>query len=335
MSRSSRNRRASTKREVPRTTRDLQREARWENDRQFDDLFLRHTNVFMNQFVWNNLPETVDPIFFERTALFDSRVCLLYVPQTNAWISLPCTPASHQNKYYDYTTYRAFSINFEQEFLALTRFNKDILAFLTSDYPINNGLPIGVVLNDNFNNYPMVETVEIYCKKILNTQRAIDVATEQLKIPSIIQSSEDTINSIQKAVSQIRENVVAVFANSSLKDKLTDVKSIPTGANPDVLQALWDTNNNYKGELYTAFGCDNLNTADKKERLLTDEVNSNNEIIEAMLETRLDSRKEFCKNFNEVFRGYPGFKELSVELKHPKPDKVEEKEVDGNANSES
>lgn len=288
--------------------------------------------MFINQFEWTNLPETVDPIFFERTALFDSRACLLYVPQTQSWISLPCTPASHQNKYYDYTTYRAYSINFEQEFLALTRFNQDILSFLTSDYPIQQGLPLGVVLNDNYNNYPMVETVEIYCKKILNGQRAIDVATEQLKVPMLIQSSEDTVESIQKAVQSIRENVVAVFANSSLKDKLTDVKSIPTGTNPEILTTLWDTVNNYKGELYTAFGYNNLNTADKKERLLTDEINSNNQVIQDMVNARLDSRKEFCKNFNAVFADYPGFKPISVDLKYP-IQTSKDKEESGNVQS--
>ena len=40
---------------------------------------------------------------------------------------------------------------------------------------------------------------------------------------------------------------------------------------------------------------------EKKERLVTDEANSNNELINLNLQSFLAPRKEACKQFNELF----------------------------------
>ena len=84
-----------------------------------------------------------------------------------------------------------------------------------------------------------------------------------------------------------------------------------TGASAQNLIALWDHLNNVKSEFLTAFGINNLNTADKKERLLTDEVNSNNDSIALNAAYRLDQRKHFCDNFNSVFGT-----NISCEIRH-------------------
>ena len=41
---------------------------------------------------------------------------------------------------------------------------------------------------------------------------------------------------------------------------------------------------------------------DKKERLITDEANSNNELINLNLQSYLAPRQEACKQFNEKFK---------------------------------
>ena len=53
--------------------------------------------------------------------------------------------------------------------------------------------------------------------------------------------------------------------------------------------------------MLTAFGVNNLNTADKKERLLSDEVNSNNQAIGLNLSYRRKCRQLFADNLNAVF----------------------------------
>ena len=54
---------------------------------------------------------------------------------------------------------------------------------------------------------------------------------------------------------------------------------------------------------------------EKKERLVTDEANSNNELINLNLESFLAPRLEACKQFNEKFGLTGTDKEISVRVR--------------------
>ena len=54
---------------------------------------------------------------------------------------------------------------------------------------------------------------------------------------------------------------------------------------------------------------------DKKERLITDEANSNNELINLNLQSYLAPRQEACRQFNEKFNLIGTDKEISVRVR--------------------
>lgn len=54
---------------------------------------------------------------------------------------------------------------------------------------------------------------------------------------------------------------------------------------------------------------------DKKERLITDEANSNNELINLNLQSYLAPRQLACKQFNELFGFTDTDKEISVRVR--------------------
>ena len=54
---------------------------------------------------------------------------------------------------------------------------------------------------------------------------------------------------------------------------------------------------------------------DKKERLITDEANSNNELINLNLQNYLAPRQLACKQFNELFGLAGTDKEISVRVR--------------------
>jgi hypothetical protein len=56
----------------------------------------------------------------------------------------------------------------------------------------------------------------------------------------------------------------------------------------------------YKDEFLTVIGINNANT-DKKERLITDEVNANNEETHALADLWLEQLKECCEKVNAMF----------------------------------
>ena len=83
----------------------------------------------------------------------------------------------------------------------------------------------------------------------------------------------------------------------------------------------------YENELKEYLGINNLGINEKKEHLVTSEVEVNNESIESHGECFLDCLKEFCERITNIL-GYP----VSVELN--KPDSLEYNEDEDNNSKE-
>lgn len=283
------------------SSRGQKRLADYENDRQWQDVFTRLTNIALNIFEWEGLPETCDSRFFESILLFNSQACLIDDPEFGGYLTLPCTQGGAQDIYYHNPFYRAYSVNYSKPFKALTSFN--VNNFKTwAEFKGDMDAPLdGVVCFDNDLTYPMVETIAIYTDKIVDTMRAIDVCQRQLKVPAIIETEPETKLAIEQALKSIDTNCIAVYAGSKVAKALSETKPIQTFANPSTLTSLWDNYNNLYSAFYTAFGINNLNTADKKERLLTNEVESNDEAIALNADYRLQSRLHFCEYVKTAF----------------------------------
>lgn len=79
-----------------------------------------------------------------------------------------------------------------------------------------------------------------------------------------------------------------------------------------------DKISDYKKEIWndalTFLGINNIMT-DKKERLITDEANSNNELINLNLQSYLAPRQKACEEFNEKFNLTNTNKAISVRVR--------------------
>lgn len=282
------------------SARQQMRTAQIMNQMQIDDVTERMISFILNIFEWKNLPDTVDPYFLELILLMEGKACIIYDPERGGYLGLPVTEMEGMNIYHQHTVQAAHSLGYYKKFRALTKYTKDFAKDMLIDASI---LPtsLGVMCQDNYTCYPMISTIEIYAEKIADTMRALDVVQKQLKVPSLIEADEDTKLAIQKAVEMIQTNVIAVFAGKGIASKMRETKPIQTMTNPSTLTTLWDNYNNLWSGFYTAFGVDNLNTSDKKERLLGDEVHSNDQAVGMALDYRLQCRKKFCDDFNAVF----------------------------------
>lgn len=292
--------------------RSLQRFAKYENNRTWQDVFNRTVNLAVDLFEWSGLPPTVDPYFLELQLLFMAESCIVYDESFASYLNLMTTPAGRKNLQYQSAYYRAYSLNYSKRFMALTQYNKTIFDAMLELTGGPEEVPMrGVVCQDNALVYPIVETIELYTTRKVNAMRALDVLQKQAKLPSIVETDEDTKMSIQEAINDIDENVMAIYVGKNVAQALRESKSIQTQFNPAVIDVMWNHLNNLRSEELTALGINNLNTADKKERLLTDEINSNNQSIAYNIGYRLDFRKRFCSNLNSVFG-----MNAAVNLKH-------------------
>ena len=279
----------------------LKKLAQYENDRQWQDVFNRLVSKAVNQYEWiGDVPETIDPYFFEEQLLFRGFACWIKISDDIYW-SLPCVPVGTQNIYYEHNIYRAVSLGFTADFKAITHYNKEVFNLIQQLGQTNSANYEGCVCLDNSQRYPMIETIRIYTDKIVDAMRTIDVLAKQLKLNSIIETDEDSKMAMQTAIAQIDQNVMAIYASSPIATKLRESKVLATGTAPQALVAAWNHLTSLWSEFNTAFGINNMNRTEKRERLLVDEVNANNEEVDLNDYYRLDQRLHFCENLNAAF----------------------------------
>lgn len=298
----------------------LKKLAQYENDRQWQDVFNRLVSKAINQYEWvGDVPDTIDPYFFEEQLLFRGYACWIKISDKIYW-SLPCVPTGTQNVYYEHNFYRAVSLGYTKEFKAITKYNKDVFDMISQIDSSMNAEYEGCVCLDNYMRYPMIETIRMYTDKIVDAMRTIDVCAKQLKLSTIIETDEDSKVAMQTAISQIDQNILAVYASSPIASKLRDSKAIPINNVAQTLTTAWNHLTNLWSEFNTAFGINNMNRTEKKERLLVDEVNANNEEIDANDYYRLDQRMRFCENLEAAFGIH-----VECRIKHAE-DMLEDKE---------
>lgn len=285
-------------------SRSLRRQARAKNNILWEDNFIRDVCLLTSLFRWEGLPDTIDSMYFENILLMEGLSCIVYDEDFQAYVCGTAVPAGNMNMYYQNGVYRCIGLGYSKPFMAMNSWNKTIFDDLMNGTdPVEQEYPVmkGVVCKDNIMEYPLVNTVEIYTNRVTDAMRTIDVVQHQAKFPGVFETDEDTKRAMEQVVQDIDQNVLAIYATKKISKAITETKKFDTGFNPSVLDVLWNNKNNLMSEKLTAYGINNLNTSDKKERLITDEVNSNNQSIFLNLSYRLKQREIFCENMNSVF----------------------------------
>ena len=116
-------------------------------------------------------------------------------------------------------------------------------------------------------------------------------------------SARETKDNKDYDIDQLFKKVGEHYPYIPVSDALNpdSINAINLNPNTDTLKTLWDQYRNIDNEIRTFLGIQNQCNSDKKERLIVDEVNSNNEITNDYLYLRLRQREDFCKKINDFF----------------------------------
>lgn len=150
------------------------------------------------------------------------------------------------------------------------------------------------------NNYflkPTYLVAEYYAYKIANLELTIDQNVNAQRMPYVIETDEDGVLSAQNEMAQILGFEPIIYRNTRSHD--FDIK-IHRTETPFIAPDLYIMRNNYWNEFLSYIGVNNANTT-KRERLNTEEVQSNNELLGLSSGMLLTARKEFCNEYNRKF----------------------------------
>lgn len=176
---------------------------------------------------------------------------------------------------------------------------------------------------------PVKAIVEIDVNRIVDVDMTIRTNLIAQKMPFAIEVTPESQQHAEELMASILGDEPAFYINVKETDSLKPV----TTMTPYIIDKLYTYKQNLENELNTFLGIDNIGGVEKKERLVTDEAQSNDNIINDFSDSIGDNLKEFCSYVKSVL-GY----EISVkptnspkEAQQGEPDESqEEKPNNGN-----
>lgn len=248
------------------------------NDRVLTDYFIRLMLIARSLFKYENLPNGIDEKWIERY-LFSEGACLFYKDPRFGYMVAKLGETGALNYYDEPTTVRPYATNYIYE----------------GEQLINN--VNCVIIRNNDEMLPTAPTLQIYSYDLTNIKRTQDVNLTNLKMPTIVRCSDKQKLSLKQAINQRNDNEPTIWGDKNLDLDNVQVLNLNTPIVFDKLQiqkhAVWN-------ECMTFLGINNANM-DKRERLVDDEVQANNEQVKACEDVMLKAREEAVKRINEMF----------------------------------
>lgn len=268
------------------------------NDQTYYDYLYRLKKIATSIFEWVNLPSSMNSRYIEETLYYLGTAALLW-DDNYGFINTKCSSAGEINIYGLPTKVNCYSYGYQDMRMLYTGLNK------TKD---NKEC---IMVMNTWDRTPTCSTLELFALRLYEAERTCDVNIKAQKTPVMLVVNDTQRLTMKNLYSQYDGNEPFIFGD---KDSLSadTLKAIKTDA-PYIADKLMEYKKEIWNEALTFLGINNL-SLEKKERLITDEASSNNEVINMNLQSYLVPRKEACKLFNEKF-GLTGDKAIDVRVR--------------------
>lgn len=277
------------------------------NQLTYIDYLNRLTLIARSVFKWKNLPNNINEKWIEKY-LFTQGKCMFFKDPIFGFMVTKITESGQVNFYDEPTLLKPTATNYSE-----------FAAYLND---VNS-----VLIQNNDMMIPTVFTVQLYAQRLAEISRAIDVNVNAQKTPILIQCQERQKLSLKNVFKKWQGNEPVIYGSKDLDaNAMTVLKTEAPVVFPDLqLQkhAVWN-------ECMTFLGINNANQ-DKRERLVSDEVAANDEIVESCAELMLKARQRAAERINEIFGTNIEVVKRTSEIKATEPqDEEEEDEADDN-----
>lgn len=252
---------------------------KWEsallNNRTYLQYYNRLLELAINMYEWKNLPDSVDERFLELT-LFSDGMAVFFRDEILGELCLQCMIGGELDVY---------------------RIPIDRTAYATNGYQMRLNNQNSVIIFNNYTHTNSMLDVEMYARRLYEIERTIDVNVKAQKTPLIVRATENQRLTMKNLYMQYDGNEPFIFGDNNLD--MDAIKVLPTNA-PYVADKLNILKRQIWNEALTYLGIENSNT-EKKERLVSDEVNSNLGGVAAQRFCRLNARRKAADQINKMF----------------------------------
>lgn len=230
----------------------------------------------LSMFKWTGLPDGISTRFLERNLFYNGYVIFYKSKKLGCNVVAKAT-AIGLNDYEEPTGYHAIGVN-----------------------KLNEIVPASecVVIRNNVMGNGSIASVNFFAKELSNIKKTFDINLEQLKNPYIIECADGQVSTVQNIMSKKTNGEPFIIAR---KETMKDINVTHIDLNvKNYTKELIEVMNNFESKARTHFGINNQNIF-KRERLVSDETNQNNEEIELNRKLMLDARQQACQEIKQKF----------------------------------
>ena len=256
-------------------------------------------------------PDTINTRVVNMTRFFHASG--VFFEKHDNLLFLPGVPNSNLNLYGDYKSAFAYGRNGFNEQVSLYIKGAEDDKLLRKGYiTLNNTFRANAVwYRENEDVYPLVNYAIDYAEKIADTMRTIDVIRANIKRPFVIACEEQLIPTVKRFFEDRDKNVDYIVSTGVFPaDKIA---IMPIETNAESIKIATDVIEWYYNDYDNVLLFNSNSNPDKKERLLVDEVNSNNESVEKDKKRLYEFQDEQLDFINKCFGTHMYFEEEEVE----------------------
>ena len=230
----------------------------------------------LNRYRWENLPNGIESRYIEQM-LYDNGECAMFDHPDFGLCVLRSSSRENLNIYGEPTK------------LSLTGFNEHRTVMMDDCVRImNNDLAL-----------PTLPNIVYYARRMAEIDDIIMQNLRQQRVPYLFATDENNSFSMKTLYDRMYQGEPAIFIDKDmLKGEPENIMVIPTTA-PYLVDKLQIQKQEMERELLTFLGINN--TLEKKERLVVDETNSNNQFIKMESDIGYKQRQLACEQMNEMF----------------------------------
>ena len=238
-----------------------------------------------NRFKWTNLPDGLESRHIEK-GLFDYGAVAFFKDETLGVMCLPCTPSNSLNPYGDPLEYTLYGMG---SYGNKTMKTKNI-----------------VVIRENDLCLPMSVYVANFADKVAETEKTLRQNLRQQRKPYVIATTENNKLSMRNMYEKIDNGEDAIYVDKRKSEGGNIGIEVLQTKSEYLVDKLSLHEDKLESKLLSMLGLNNANL-NKKERLVSDEVNANNSNILMNLELGYKNRKLGLEQVNKKF-------DLNIEL---------------------
>ena len=244
------------------------------NAATYTDYYDRLKLLALTSFEWTGLPEMIPVRFIEET-LYSYGIAAFFKDSVLGEMVSKVTTAGKLNYYGEPVKYNMYA----------TGYNK---MYDADDC---------VIIRNNFMKKPTMYTIQLFAQRLYEVERTLDVNIKNQKFPVVIRGTQTQIQTLLNIYAKYDGNQPVTVID---KDVDLGAFGVLDTKAPYVSDKLMLYKHDIWNEAMSFLGISNANT-DKKERLITDEVQANDQLVQMGAEVMLASRKKACEAINKMY----------------------------------